>query len=355
MPTIRTDAPGTTPYRAGIIGCGRIGCGFDDDPRRGYVSTHAGAYVRTPGISLVALADLDRAKLARYADKFDVKGRYESYQEMLAHEDLDILSVCTWNDTHREIVEGAAGAKVRAIFCEKPIASTLTDADDMIQRCAAKDIILVIDHQRRFDPFHQQVRSYIEEGRLGRVQHVTCYYTAGVANSGSHLFDLLRFFFGDPVWVQGAYSQNLSTNPQDPNVDGWLQFRDGLLVAVQACDVRSYLIFEVNILGTLGRLRIVSSGFDLEYEHVRESPRFSGYNELFPAPPPLDSSGPREFMLRAVEHLIECLRYAKEPISSGLDGRRALEIICALRESAEENGRRIELPLQESRIRILSR
>ena len=53
-------------YRAGIIGCGRIGCGFDDDPNRGYVSTHAGAYARTDGVDLVAMADLDRfAKIDR--------------------------------------------------------------------------------------------------------------------------------------------------------------------------------------------------------------------------------------------------------------------------------------------------
>ena len=341
--------------RAGIVGCGRIGCGFDDDPSRGYVSTHAGAYVQTPGIELVALADLDRAKLERYGEKFGVPARYEDYRQMLAHEQLDILSVCTWNDTHREIVEAAVRAGVKAIFCEKPIAESLAAADVMIQRCTEAGVILMVDHQRRFDRFHQQVASYLREGRLGRVQQVTCYYTAGIANTGSHLFDLLRFFFGDVEWVQGAHSYNSSPNPHDPNVDGWLQFESGLLAAVQTCDVRSYTIFEINILGTLGRLQIMSHGFDAQFEEVRESTRFAGYQELHPATPPVDPGGPREFMLQAVAHLLECLDKGQTPLCSGEDGRRALEIICALRESADADGRRIHLPLVDSPIIIQSR
>ena len=108
-------------YRAGIVGCGRIGCAFDDDTSRGYVSTHAGAYHQTPGVDLVALADLDQAKLDKYGAKYGVPGLYQDVNQMLAQESLDILSICTWNDTHRAIVRGAIDAGVKAIFCEKPI------------------------------------------------------------------------------------------------------------------------------------------------------------------------------------------------------------------------------------------
>lgn len=342
-------------YRAGIVGCGRIGCGFDDDPRRGYVSTHAGAYVQTPGVELVALADIDRTKLEHYGNKYGVRGRYQDYRQMLAHERLDIVSVCTWNDTHREIVEAAVEAGVKAIFCEKPIAERLAAADVMIQRCADAGVILMVNHQRRFDRFHREVAAYLREGCLGHIQQATCYYTAGVANTGSHLFDLLRFFFGDVDWVQGIYSHNLSPNPHDPNVDGWLHFGRDLLVSIQACDVHSYTIFEIDILGTLGRLRLTSHGFDVQFEEVHESTRFAGYYELCSATPPVNPDGPREFMLQAVAHLLDCLERGQKPLCSGEDGRRALEIICALRESADADGRRIHLPLADSSMIIQSR
>lgn len=342
-------------YRAGIIGCGRIGCGFDDDPQREYVSTHAGAYTRTIKTELAALADLNRMKLEQYAEKFSVQGQYEDYRQMLAQERLDILSVCTWNNTHRKIVEDAVKAGVKAIFCEKPLAESLAAADAIVQCCAEAGVILMVDHQRRFDRFHQEVASYLQQGHLGRIQQVSCYYTAGVANTGSHLFDLLRFFFGEVEWVQGIYSRNSSPNHHDPNVDGWLYFQKGFLATIQACDVQTYTIFEINILGTSGRLRIMSHGFDAQFEEVMESTRFAGYHELHPATPPVDPSGAREFMTQAVAHILDCLERGQKPLSSGEDGLRALEIICALRESADADSKRIDLPLADSSIIIESR
>jgi predicted dehydrogenase len=244
---------------------------------------------------------------------------------------------------------------VKAVFCEKPIADSLTAADEMIRLCAEQNVLLMIDQQRRFDPFHQKIAKFIKNGKLGRIQQVTCYYTAGVANTGSHLFDLLRFYLGEVIWVQGRYSKNTSPNPHDPNIDAWLCCSDGTLVAIQACDVRTYLIFEVSLLGTEGRLRITSSGFNVEFEEVRASERFAGYKELFLASSPISPKGTHEFMLFGVFHLLECLKSGQKPICSGEDGRAVLEIICALHESAKAGGKLIELPLSYSSIIIKSR
>jgi predicted dehydrogenase len=341
--------------RAGIIGCGRVGCAFDDDPRRGYVSTHAGAYVRTPGVELVALSDVDESRLNCYGEKFRVAGRYTDYERMFESESLDILSVCTWNHTHPDIVRVAVEHGVKAIFCEKPIADSLDGADEMVRLCQQKGVVLQIDHQRRFDPFHQQISAFLRDGGLGRVQQVTCYYTAGAANTGSHLFDLLRFYLGNLAWVQGRFSLNSSSNPADPNIDAWLGFENGPVAAIQACDSTAYLIFEISILGTAGRLRVTSSGLSAEFEEVRTSERFAGYGELFPAALPLRSDGSHEFMLFGIAHLLDCLDRGLRPISAGEDGRAALEIVCALHDSACENAKRVELPLAETSCKIQSR
>lgn len=341
-------------YRAGIVGCGRIGCTFDDEPSRGYVSTHAGAYTRTPGVDLVALADIDEKRLRHCADSFGVPGQYPGYAEMLGEEKLDVLSVCTWNDTHLEIVRAAVESGVRGVFCEKPIADSLDAADEMIRLCAEWGVTLLINHQRRFDPMYQEVAALLKSGGLGRVQQATSYYTAGVANTGSHLFDLLRFYLGDALWVRGSYSRNPSPNEQDPNIDGWVGFHNGTVAALQALDSGAYMIFETTFLGTEGRLRL-TSGDTIEFEAVGESPRFAGYQELIPTGPPVDSGGPHEFMLAGVAHLIDCVETGRPPACSGADGRAALEIVCALHESATSEGRRVELPLENSSLRILSR
>jgi len=341
-------------YRAGIAGCGRIGCGFDDDPRRKHVSTHAAAYARTAGVELAALCDLDEQKLKRYGEKFQVRGRYTDFMQMLENEQLDILSICTLSGTHLEIARAAVEHGVKALFCEKPIADSLGAADEMIRVCAEHETVLMIDHQRRFDPFHQRIAAFLRDGGLGRVQQATCYYTAGVANTGTHLFDLLRFYLGDVDRVEGRMSVNASPNAADPNIDGWLGFVNGTVAAIQACDVRAYTIFEINLLGTRGRLRVTSHGFAAEFEEVRESERYSGYRELFPASLPIDGNCSHEAMLHAMAHLLDCMEGGRKPISSGEDGRAALEIICGLSQSALECGRRVDLPVVQTRLAIAS-
>ena len=72
----------------------------------------------------------------------------------------------------------------------------------------------------------------VPEGRL----HSS---TAGLANTCTHLFDLLRFYLGDVAWVQAVDSSNPLQSLSDPNVDGWLGFEGGFLATLQACDVRS--------------------------------------------------------------------------------------------------------------------
>ena len=342
-------------YKAGIVGCGRIGCQFDDDPKRRHISTHAGAYLKVPDTQLVALCDIDDEKLRRYGNKFRVPALYTSYEEMLKSEKLHILSICTWPDTHHVIAKRAATSGVRAIFCEKPLAVNLKSANEIIEACKENKVVLMVNHQRRFDPFYQSVKKYLQNGDLGRIQQAGFYYTAGIANTGSHMLDLQRFFFGDVDWVQGIYSANASPNPADPNIDGVLMFKNGLFCVIQACDVKSFLMFELDIVGTKGRFRLTHSGYDAEYYDIKESRLFSGYKELYMSAPPIDPNIPREPMVSAVQHLVGCLEHGREPICSGVDGKQALELIIALHESALRNGKKISLPLQKSNITVSSK
>lgn len=342
-------------YKAGMIGCGRIGSEFDENPIRKIISTHAGAYSAVPEIELVAVSDINEEKLEKCSKRWNIKSLYQDYKEMLKNETLDILSICTWNSTHLQIVQRAINHGIKAIFCEKPIADTLNNAYQMVEMCKKNNIILQIDHQRRFCKFHQAIRNFLISGRIGRIQGVSFCYTAGIANTGSHIFDLLRFFFGDVEWIMAFPSENKSHNEDDPNFDGLLRFKNNVFCSIHACDVKDFLIFETDIIGSKGRLRITHSGFDLDFYKINDSSLFSGYKELYRCRPPIDKDLPREFMISGVKHLVECLEKDKQSISSGEDGLRALELICAFHESAKEGGKKTYLPLKESSIQIKSR
>lgn len=344
-------------YKCAVIGCGRIGCGFDDDPKRKQVATHAKAYFTLSETELIALCDVDKEKLAKYGKKFSTK-TYTDYKDMFKKEKLDILSVCTLNNTHLEIVEEAiknkANLGLKAIFCEKPIADNLKNAQKMIELCKKNKVILSIGHQRRFDPMHRNIRKFILEGKFGELQQASFYYSAGISNTGTHMFDLLRFLFGDVEWVSAFKSEAENVNSADPNLDGTINFKNGGRCTIQAIDVKKFMLFELDAIGTKSRLKILDSGFKTEYYTIEDSPYYDGYFEPYKTKPPFKVDDEKNYLINGVKHIIECIETGKEPLGSGTDGKKALELISAFHLSASQNGKKVFLPLKKD-IRLSSK
>ena len=115
-----------TRYRAGVIGhTGRGNYGHNLDT----------VYLGMDEIDLIAVADADPEGLAAAGERLSVDGNscYQDYRNMLEQEQLDIVSVAPrWMDQKHDMVIAAAEAGVRGIFCEKPFAPTLAEADAMI-------------------------------------------------------------------------------------------------------------------------------------------------------------------------------------------------------------------------------
>jgi len=333
-------------FNAAIVGCGRIASTFDDDPKRkSSIATHAGAYDFFPETKLIAAADIDSAKLKEFGKKWGVAKLYTDYQDMLAKEKIDILSVCTWNPTHFQICRKAISCGVKAIFCEKPITEKLSDADRLVELCEENGVILAVNHSRRWDKMHQQIKDFVEQGNLGKIQGVSGYYTAGILNTGIHMIDLLRFFFGDVAWVSGCFDGKASV--ADPSADACLYFKQGFLVTLQGFDVTNYLIFEIDIYGAKGRLRIENSGFEASFYSMIGHPKFSGYKCLGERQK-MFNGGLQDTLINAIDDLVFCLKKGNKPKSSAEDGRAALEIISAIYESGrDKNGAKVLLPLKK--------
>ncbi|MCK4947382.1 MAG: Gfo/Idh/MocA family oxidoreductase [Candidatus Aureabacteria bacterium] len=330
-------------YRAAVIGCGRIGSEFDSDPKRKYVSTHAGAYSTIPEAGLVAVCDVDKGKSAKCAERWKVPAVYTDVKKMLKKENLDVVSICTPPKTHYQVLKEIVKWPVKAVFCEKPLAGSLEEAEKMIALCKKKRVILQVDHQRRFDSLHQELKKFIDKRKFGDIQQVNFYYTAGIGNTGSHMFDLLRMFFGDVKWIEAFDSKNKSPNSKDPNLDGMIKFKSGVLGTFQACDVKKYLMFEMNCLFEKGKVVLKNSGFDIEFFVVKDSKYFSGYKELFKGEKTFKTGYKRNFMVNAVKHLLVCVKRKTDSVSSGYDGFKAQELIEKSLVSAKNSGKRIFL------------
>ena len=339
-------------YKAAVIGLGRMGHLFENDPLMKKPCAHGGAYTYLKDkVQLVAGCDLRQDRLKLFSEKYGVKRLYLDYKEMLKKEEIDILSVSTHAPQHKEIVVEAAKSGVKAILCEKPIASSLKEAEEMIKVCKENNVILYINHTRRFDNMWRKAKELIDSGRIGEIKIINAYSTAGLLNGGIHLFDLLRFYNGDVESVNAKLKKDNST---DASGTGLLKFKNGSYAFVDI-DYRDYVLFQINFIGSKGMLKcggMIRGDKTFELFTGKPSPTQTGLLELQREEfPEVQGEMP---LVNAVNEIIESIENKKEPISSGEDGLKALELCMAFHESDKLN-KEIKLPLENKDHYIIPR
>ncbi|MBI1925271.1 Gfo/Idh/MocA family oxidoreductase [Candidatus Poribacteria bacterium] len=184
-------------YRVGIIGCGGMG------------RSHAGAWTKTGRAEVVTAIDMNADVAARLAGEFSLPTHHTDPHEMLEKEDLDIVSITTWQSVRAELTIIAAEAGVLGILGEKPMSASVGEADDMIAACEKSGTKLAIGHQRRFSAQNSEARRLTQEGAIGQPQAMLRRDGEGLLNRGTHEIDEMRYILGDPepLWVIGQVSR----------------------------------------------------------------------------------------------------------------------------------------------------
>src|SRR5689334_9347742 len=122
-------------YRLGIVGLGRMGSTIDaeveDYPAITLPYSIAAAARAIPQIDLVAGCDLVPEKNEAFRQKWDVAATYTDYEKMLATEKLDMVAICTPGPLHARMTVAAARAGVPMIYCEKAMACSMKEADEV--------------------------------------------------------------------------------------------------------------------------------------------------------------------------------------------------------------------------------
>ncbi|TAJ26352.1 MAG: Gfo/Idh/MocA family oxidoreductase [Nitrospirae bacterium] len=337
---------GTGRTRAAIIGLGQIGNQFDDDPKRTEIWTHAGAYLAVPEVGLVAGADPDADRLHRFVKGRRVSNGYRDYREMLRSETIDLLSICSPTAFHHEMVLEGVKAGVKAIFCEKPLAATVEQAMDMVEACESAGVVLAVNHSRRWEAIYIHAKRLLAQGEIGVLKSIVGHYPGKVFTMGTHLFDLMRFYAGNVEWACGDATDH---GEGELNLSGYLHFRSSVQGTVVSGWDRANHLFELELLGSRGRICLFGDGDRLEVSRFEDSPRYSGYRELSQAQAedPALLHGENRLVV-AVKDIVRCVQSDKVPACSGRDGLAALEVAWALCESATRGHTRIEFPLYRS-------
>lgn len=329
-------------FRCAVIGCGRIGCGFDEKGNTNLIRTHAKSYLKNSKTQLTALADIDSRKLKKYGKIFNVKNLYLDPSLMLEKENLDCVSICTHASSHLHLTEKAIKNRVKAVIVEKPISDSLTNARKIIQICKKNNVILGVNHQRRFDPFYHSLAKFIRK-KMKKIQNSRVIYGGGITNTGSHLFDVLRLFFGEPSSIQAYPSQNKSHNPKDPNLDAIVDFKNGVRCNLFAVDTKNYGVFEIDMLGIDKRIRLNMITNDISF--YSKGVGIQDYNTLKLKKNPFLSKRNATDIRLTINNVVDCLDNGTKPLSSGMDGYNSLELIVASRLSAR-NKKKMKFPLK---------
>lgn len=348
-------------YRAAVIGLGRMGSTFDDEKsawdRAPRPHAHTPCY-QAAGVEVVAGADPHEGQREAYRRKWGIESLYADYREMLERARPDILSICTTAKPRARIlldaVEIGAARGLKAIWAEKPISISLAEADEMVAACQRAGIALAIGCSRAWSPMYNRMRELIDEGELGDLLQVIGFGQAGVSHNGSHLLTTVnRLSKGRVQWVFGHMeSDEAAAGDIDLQGNGYLHYDNGVqgFVRMTACGGANW---EIEVIGTQGVLRAIADAQQVQFcktvESSLEGRRAEPAQHIFPLPAASHSSN-----TRTVLDLITCIETGKEPNCSGDDGRHALEVAIAMRESHRRGGTRVALPLADRALQIRS-
>jgi predicted dehydrogenase len=350
-------------YRAGIIGTGGIAgmgiLGMHDEEAIGQEkvqSSHAGGYEVTDGIELVAVADVEEEKLDTFGDAWDIspEGRYVGHKAMLEAEDLDVVSVCTPSYLHhRHVVDAArSAADPDVIWCEKPIAASVTEAEEMQDVCDDAGVELLINHSFRFTEKLRTLHELIhDEDLLGEIQSVNTQFRRELMRNSTHVLDMLVYLLDARAETVSGYinGENDAVDALDGSeVDdagggGHIIMDDDTFATIDCTVARDISSMALTFVGTKGKLYLNNDDGEWRYwrlkdgEHIEKS--LSGIEGAWTWDEDYQNAFPN-----AARHVVDLLNSGVENWSPGEEAARSLEIIIAFYVS-HYTGARVGVPL----------
>ncbi|MCX7917282.1 MAG: Gfo/Idh/MocA family oxidoreductase [bacterium] len=309
----------------GIIGCGGIG------------KTHTKILKKFKDVEIISACDINEIALLSFQKEFEVKEIYSDYKELIRKSNIDAIICATPTHLHHDIVVEAAKFK-KQIFCEKPIALNIKDAEDMINECEKNNVILQIGYVRRFDEEWVKFKELIENKTIGRpvIWHQIWggftppdewFYDikrgmGPFVDGAVHSYDFAIYTFGE---VKNVKSSLLCfknyTSPDTGCVSVEFESSDILVLCWSwGLPKNVYCEHVHQVLGPKGVL--IFGGEikdDWKYFLIR---RENGIEKIGPIPLNSLAIAYEKQLL----HFIDCIKNNKKPVVTGLDGIKSLKV-----------------------------
>ncbi len=355
-----SETGGHSPARShgiAIVGAGVI------------AATHAAAIAAVPGARLVAVTDVVPGRAIQFARSHGCAAE-PGLDALLARDDIDVVSVCVPSGLHAEVGIAAAAAG-KHLVVEKPIDVSLAAADRLIEAADTAGVAMTVISQHRFDPGLVELRGLIDDGVLGRLvlgeastkwYRGQGYYDSGpwrgtwaldggsLMNQGIHYVDLLRWTMGPVTEVSAIYATQDHQVEVEDTALAVLRFSSGAVATI----VSSTAVFpgfaqRLEVSGTGGTV-VIEDGEITHRAFTSASPELGLRGTQLPRPAAGEGAAANAAALGVASHaaqiadLLAAVEQGREPSVTGRGGRDALEVVCAVYESARE-GRPVMLPV----------
>ncbi len=314
-----------------IIGVGNMG------------KNHLRLFSQIPGVTVLAIADLNTTTGTALAKKFNCK-YYKSYKDLLKKESIEAVSICVPTMYHSEVASFFLQKGIHT-FVEKPITNTVGDAKKLLKVAKKKNLVFLVGHVERFNPAVIKLKEMIDKGELGKVTSIITRRVGGfppqiqdvniAVDLAIHDIDIVNYLLGE-------YPSHISVNKQkhhikrrEDSVEFFLRYKKASAY-IQANWISPVKIRKLNITGTEGYLEMdyISQRIEFyksNYSKFKNSSKdYSDYILKFSEPDRINISVARK------EPLKEELQYFTDAVHKKLktDSTYAVE---ALKIALQEN------------------
>lgn len=335
----------------------KLGVGVVSSGKMGRVYLHW--FSQNPNCELTALYNRTYEKARDCIEQYGVRF-YARWEELVTSPEVDIVGLCSPPSLHAAQTVAAARAG-RSVLCEKPMASSLQECQEMIAAAKQTGATLMLGFQMRFHTVVRSVDQLIERiGRPFHLEFIFPMYRAGVtwrhrlAEGGgvlnancSHLFDLARHWFGEISHVAAENSIIARGREVEDHSIAILRFRSGATGFIYGTyNDRREAAIRGTILGTEGQINFILSPYKPESNSLVLITKDSVERIELPASSAIDPvyPGHLDSFKQEIDHFVTCVLENREPLVTGFDGLKAMEAVFAAYESQRKRTK-ISLPL----------
>lgn len=249
------------------VGWGLIGTGKIADDR---ILPGINAF---SGNKLVAVVSREQSRADLFAKKFGAQHAYTNYADMLANPDVQVVAIHTPNDKHAEEAIAAARAG-KHVFCDKPMATSVADAERIVRECEKAGVKLGVNFHNRFMPCFIEIKRIIDSGEIGQVLLAQLEASPGARPGGTlsswrvdpkaaglgtsnsigvHVFDILRYLLSDEI-TEVTSLFDTPRNVMEQIALSIFRFGKGAMAQLTIHEIAPYPHNNIVIQGSKGRI-----------------------------------------------------------------------------------------------------